>query len=313
MSQAERASAPRVTPGELVALLSASQPDPTDAQAVSRWMMRLYGVPHSPIYRSSELEASLVELGLRDPMACYLAARSAPLGIVPAEVVVATFYGFSPTLVARHIPAVWDRVQPEQALAATFAAIGSIYARTLGDLRADIERAAELLRPVARLQPLAGRPLGAAWASVAWPGSAPADLWLATAIVREVRGDGHIAALVSEGIGPVESHLLARGDSGRERTALEALRGWNAEELEVAGRALRSRDLLDDEGRRTAAGERLVQHLEQITDAASAAGWAATDPATILELGAIGLRLARPLLESGEVMGPALARISRDY
>ena len=38
----------------------------------------------------------------------YFAARSAPLGQVPADVVTAVFYNFSAERVAKALPAAWD-------------------------------------------------------------------------------------------------------------------------------------------------------------------------------------------------------------
>jgi hypothetical protein len=43
----------------------------------------------------------------------YFAARSAPLGRVPAEVVDAVFYNFAPGEVAACIPSVWEVATPE--------------------------------------------------------------------------------------------------------------------------------------------------------------------------------------------------------
>jgi helix-turn-helix protein len=46
----------------------------------------------------------------------YVAARSAPLGPVAANVVAAIFYNFSPAQVTRALPAAWNRASPADAL-----------------------------------------------------------------------------------------------------------------------------------------------------------------------------------------------------
>ena len=48
----------------------------------------------------------------------YFAARSAPLGIVPPEVVTAIFHNFAPQRVAKALPTAWQIAGPEAALRA---------------------------------------------------------------------------------------------------------------------------------------------------------------------------------------------------
>src|SRR3712207_7111488 len=53
--------------------------------------------PYTTLFRSSESAAA----GLRGGWMSYFACRAAPLGPVPAAVVVATFYNFAPPMVDR--------------------------------------------------------------------------------------------------------------------------------------------------------------------------------------------------------------------
>ena len=56
-------------------------------------------------------------LGMRNYWDGYVAGRAAPLGMAPAEVVHAVFYNFADGEVARHIPWVWRKTSPQEAIA----------------------------------------------------------------------------------------------------------------------------------------------------------------------------------------------------
>src|SRR5512146_735149 len=73
---------------------------------------------HTLIYFVPEAGERYAALGVTGGMRPYIASRSAPLGQVPAEVVVATFYNFAPKQVAKAIPSVWESTTPEKVLAA---------------------------------------------------------------------------------------------------------------------------------------------------------------------------------------------------
>src|SRR5207302_9962280 len=88
---------------------------------------------HTLIYFVPEGGERYSALGVTGGMRGYFASRSAALGVVPAEVVVATFYNFSPTHVAKAIPSVWDATTPEQMLAARLDAVDAALRRLLGD------------------------------------------------------------------------------------------------------------------------------------------------------------------------------------
>jgi hypothetical protein len=300
----------RATPEEMVAALAARMPEPTDAAAVSRWMLGALSLPHAPVYKARHVLDRLGALGLTHPMAAYLAERSSPMGAVSAPVVTATFYGFSPRLVAQHVPAVWEVAAPSDVLAAAIAGMRALLTEVLGHLGPRLARAAELLRPVAEAHEVAGRPLAAAWAGVAFTDEPAVDLWLATTRIRESRGDGHVATLVGEGVGPLASHLLTRGDDPTQRAGLATLRGWEEAEIEVEAERLRALGLLDEDGRRTDVARRLRDHIELQTDRRSSAAWAAAGPDAVVEIAALALEFAGPLIASDTIMGAVLGRLA---
>jgi hypothetical protein len=306
----------RASPDEIVAALVARIPGPGDAPAVSRWMLGALSLPHAPVYKARQVLDRLGALGLVDPMAAYLAERSAPMGRVEAAVVTSSFFGFSPRLVATHVPAVWEVATPEQVVATTLAGMrefGDTVLATDGHAHAhdqDVARASELLRPIAEAHEVAGRPLAAAWASVPWTGEDWLDLWIAVTRIRESRGDGHVAALVSEGVGPLASHLLSTGDGAQQRAGLALLRGWSEDEVADEASRLHAQGLLEVDGRRTDAARRLREHIEAITDRCSSRAWSDAGPQVVREVTERMVALALPLLASGAIMGAVLARLA---
>jgi hypothetical protein len=300
----------RAEPAAIVAALAARLPDAADAPAVSRWMLGALALPHVPVYRARDVLDRLAALGLAHQMAAYFAQRSAPMGAVTAPVVTATFFGFSPRLVAQHVPAVWGVASPDAVLDTTLEGMRSLLTGLLGHLGPSIGRAATLLRPVAEAHEVEGRPLAAAWSSVAWTDDPAVDLWLAVTRIRESRGDGHVAILVGEGVGPLASHLLTAGDDRERRPGLTLLRGWEDDEIEAEAAELQRRGLLDTEGRRTDEARRLREHLEVLTDQRSSRAWRDTDPESVREVAALALAFAEPLIASGTLPGAVLARLA---
>ena len=294
----------------IMASLHERRPDPADAAAVSAWMLGVLGVLHAPVYRSRELRALLAVEGVEERMGGYLAQRSAPLGAAGPELVTATFYGFAPRIVEEHIPQVWERVAAERVLELTLRAMGELLGRLLSDHATEVEELGRLLTPVASAHPIAGRPLAAAWASVGPTGDPFVDLWLATCVIRESRGDGHVALLVAEGIGPLESHLITQGDRTEQRPTLEAMRGWTSAEVDAAVVGMRERGLLDADGMRTDAARALRADIERRTDMLSASPWAAADSATVVRIGDLALQLLPAVLTSGTLLPPVFARLA---
>jgi hypothetical protein len=299
--------------GAIMGALARRRPDPRDAPAVSGWMLGVLGVLHSPVYRSRELRGRLEQFGVEDRMGAYLAQRAAPLGLPAgrpgASLVAATFYGFSPAAVAAQVPAVWDAATPAQVLDATLDAMRELLGRLIGDRADVVAELASLLEPVADAHELAGRPLAAAWAGVPRPGEPLLDLWLATCVIRESRGDGHLAVLVSEGIGPLESHLIMTGDRPDAREMLAGLRGWGGEEVSRAADVLRERGLLDANGRRTDRCRELRRDIERRTDELSARAWMLAGPEVVARISDLALELLPPVLVSGTLMPPVYQRL----
>lgn len=224
---------------------------------------------HGITYFAPECRSALDGLGYRGFWMGYMAARSAPLGQVPADVVAAVFYNFTAARVAKALPAAWDIAGPAAALAARLdSAVAAL--RRSGVVDDDATRtAADLAAKAARTAPLDGRPLYAANRALDWPDDPIAQLWQAATLLREQRGDAHVAILVGEGITGRQANVLHAASGRTPREVLMRTRDYDDEQWEHYSDELRARGLLDGTGELTEAGLRLKQTIEDRTDAAA--------------------------------------------
>jgi hypothetical protein len=248
----------------------------SDDMPLARQAHRALEPIHTLVYFVPEAAERYAAAGVRGGMRGYFASRSAPLGIVPAEVVVATFYNFSPTHVAKAIPSVWESTTPEPVLAARWDTADAALTRLLGDeVRSDrMAEAAALAREAAEAagaEDIVGRPLFAAHAALPWPTEPHVQLWHAATLLREHRGDGHIAALVLSRLSGLEAALtyLATGKSMSE-DLMRSTRGYTEQEWTAGKDSLRARGLLGGDDQLTPAGQELRRGIEAQTDAAAA-------------------------------------------
>ena len=202
---------------------------------------------HDVTYFAEGVRPAGIALGLRGFWMTYFAFRAAPLGPVPAGPVVAAFAGFQPAMVAKALPDAWSRTTPRACLEAR-AAVSAAALRDAGADPGACDRAATILGPVAAAADLTGRPLFAANAAVAPPGDPLGRLWQLATTLREHRGDGHVAAMVSEGITGLEAHLLQAAAGRFPQAVIRQVRGWSEEEWAGAADALCARGLLSGDG-----------------------------------------------------------------
>src|SRR5881394_1262844 len=88
---------------------------------------------HTLVYFVPENGERYAAAGVSGGMRGYFASRSAALGQVPAEVVIATFYNFSPAQVRKAIPSVWEVTTPEVILDARVDGADAALRRLLGE------------------------------------------------------------------------------------------------------------------------------------------------------------------------------------
>ena len=241
--------------------------DPSLVRAARRAWSGLESL-HVIGYFAEETRDQYVALGLH-PRLSYFPARAAAMGPVGPGVSEATFYVFAPWLHRAALPSAWDVTTPERLVQARRDGTVEALGRILGE--PDISEALAIARQVTEGLTAPGRPLYAAHAGLDWPSDELLALWHAATLVREHRGDGHVAVLTASGIGPVEATVLDGLWSGRT-TFLYRTRGWSEDELAAGTASLVRRgwvegDALTDKGRHAR------DHVEQRTDAAGLAGW----------------------------------------
>lgn len=223
---------------------------------------------HAVVYFAQEVRDACTDLGLKGYWMGYFAGRAHPFGTASPEVVLATFYGFAPALVRRALPDAWSYAAPEDVGRVRLAAVERALRRLLGDLAdgPEVAEAARLAEQATGGCRLGGRPLYAAWASLPWPERPLERLWHALTLLREHRGDVHVAANVAAGLSGLEANVLFSAEGRTDPTLLQQARGWTGEEWAAAAAALAERGLLDGDGRPTPAGEQLRREIEATTD-----------------------------------------------
>jgi hypothetical protein len=260
----------------------------TAAPAAARRFHQLVEPIHLVTYSADEPTDALTALGLRNYWDGYFAGRAAPLGRVPAEVVHAVFYNFADGEAARHIPRVWATLTPEAALAARERGSVAALRRILGDLADDpgLARAADLATRAAIGAPTEGRTLYAALRALPVPDEPVARLWHAATLLREHRGDGHIAALVAAGIGGTQAHVLHALSENIPAEKFGRVHHLAADRLARVVDGMRARGLVDAEGWLTDAGRTAKERIESVTDELAAPAYASLEPSELDQLAA---------------------------
>jgi hypothetical protein len=257
------------------------------AEPTARRLFRLVEPIHLVTYFADEPTEALMALGHRNYWDGYFAGRAAPLGRVPAAVVHAVFYNFAEGEAARHVPRVWDTASPEAALAARQQGSVAALRRILGDVADSpgLARAADLAMSAASGAPPEGRVMYAALRVLPVPEEPVARLWHAATLLREHRGDGHVAALVSEGIGGTEAHVLhALAEGIYPAETFGRIHHLPAARLAAVMDGLRGRGLLDADGRLTDTGRDAKARIESLTDDLAAATYDSLEPGRLDEL-----------------------------
>ncbi|MET9857069.1 hypothetical protein ABZY57_29570 [Streptomyces sp. NPDC006450] len=267
---------------------------------------------HSTVYFSPDLGKEFAALGITDRNAVNLASRSAAMGAVGAGTVTATFYNYRHDLVARHLPAVWDTATPEQVTAARLRAVDTTLRRLLGEetiASPEIGEAAGLAMRATEACTRHARTLYSAHADLPVPEEPHLRLWHATTLLREHRGDGHLVALLTLGLDPVEA-LVSHTASGHGMTPkyIKYIRGWEQSDLDAAADRLRERGLLDAEGELTSEGAALREALETETDRLDEAPYEHLGAAGVARLAEIGGGLTLQAFVAGAFPGDLMGK-----
>jgi len=283
-------------------------PDADLAAPRRRW--HLTEPVHAVVYFAPEIPEADAALGLRGFWMSYFAGRAAPMGPVTAPVVTATFYNFAPRLVERALPDAWSFADPSAVLATRLVTVERVLRRLLGDRAAGPEmvRAAGVALEAAVACPVEGRPLAAAWAGVLDRADelAPSvGLWLALTVLREHRGDGHVAALVTEGVDGCEAHVLLAATGAVTRQGQQRARAWTDVQWEAAADRLVERGWLTPDGSSLSpAGRNGRARVEDTTDRLASAPWTVLGPAAAERFDELLWPLAETVVAGGDIIFP---------
>jgi hypothetical protein len=274
--------------------------------ALARKAWRTLEPYHGLVYFAPEPERRYAAMGMGG-FDAYFPSRAAAMGAVGPDVVVATFFNFRPSRVHAALPRAWDVAPPSAWIDARLAGVDEALRRILGggglDGGGGTARAAELAGAAAdaagEWPALVGRPLGAAHAAVARSEQPHLALWQAVTVLREHRGDGHVACLVEAGITGCEALVLHAASGEVPADVLRRTRGWTDDEWSAAVDGLASRGLVDGDGAFTGAGRALRQRIEDRTDELAAGPWTAIGADGCEELRALVRPLSRAIVEAG--------------
>jgi hypothetical protein len=229
---------------------------------------------------------AFLAIGMRNYWDGYFAGRAAPLGLVPAEVVHAVFYNFAAGEVARHIPWVWGKTTPQEAIAVRERGSTTALRQMIGELADSptLARAADLATRAGLSAPTEGRALYAGLRALDVPGEPVARLWHAATLLREHRGDGHNAALVAHGIGGTEAHVLLALSFGMPAHAFGRLHHLPEAQVAAVVDGLRGRGIVTGAGGLTDAGREIKDRIEARTDELAAPAYDVLGAAELDEL-----------------------------
>jgi hypothetical protein len=273
---------------------NAMQPSPT----LSRQFWQAVEPLHAVVYFHPDPPAALAGQGLKGFWMAYFAARFGPLGPIGPEPVTALAFNFSPRRPARALPDAWALAAPAEVVGTWMGSAADVLREVLptageGAVTSPEELAelADLLVSAAKACHCDGRALAAAWQAVEPGDDVYARLWWGATVVREHRGDGHVAAATALGLRGLDAAITHAAWGAAPPEGLQHTRGWTDDEWAAGRRRLVDKEQLEEDGGLSTKGTENRLHLESLTD------FLAEDPIDALGTGAVGraLELAVPL------------------
>ncbi len=211
---------------------------------------------------SQQTNERLAQLGL-DFLTSYVGGRGASLGEPAGAVVAAAFAWFEPSLVIT----LWEAARSAVAHDRLVQARDESTVASLRDVLAgeDPGEVASLLADAAEAADGMGRPLFSGRRADGRPADAVHRLWWACGLVREHRGDSHVAAAAAAGLNAVEMNILTELWIGMPMLSYTATRGWPPDAMQRAVARLERLGWVDDDGL-TDEGRAKRLGIEQRTD-----------------------------------------------
>ena len=205
----------------------------------------------------------LAELGLNF-LTGYVWGRAASMGDPTDRLVVSAFAVFEPNLICGLYEEGRSHCSRMEMLKAREEGTVESLRGILGD--ADVRPVVAALRRGVDAADAVGRPLYSGLRSLGWPADPLGQLWRACELIREHRGDSHVAACISAGLGPIAMNILTELWVGMPLRAYTATRAWSPDAIDAAVDRLRVDGLLGGD-RLTDTGRELRDGIEARTDA----------------------------------------------
>lgn len=223
---------------------------------------------HGFVYFAPEAAEEFRAIGLDGELG-YFPGRAAPMGAVSASVVTATFFNFRPDRVEAAIPRAWAIVSPAVVQAARLRAVGRVFdglaAASVVDASV-VAAANDTTERMCHAIGYEGRPLSGANREVELPDDPLVALWQRLTVLREWRGDAHVAVLTATPVDAVEALVLHAGTGIVAEPVLRATRGWSDDEWRSGVERLTARGLTMADGTLTPAGIAFRDEIELRTD-----------------------------------------------
>jgi hypothetical protein len=239
--------------------------DPTEYDIAARRLRDLVEPIAAGVYFAPEATEGYAAHGL-DYFQGYFCSRGACLGRAPWSVICAAFGAFKPSIVEQAVTGGWAKTGPDELLAARLAGAEAQLQRLLGDPGPAVAEATALLYELTDGVDPSGRMLYSGLSVQPRPTSAWGGLWHAADLVREHRGDGHIAAWIAH-VDSTEVTVLTELAWGIPPRSYVYTRGWSEADVDAACARLEARGLLAGT-ELTPAGRQLREDIERQTNQA---------------------------------------------
>lgn len=239
--------------------------------------------------------------------------RSAPMGAVSAAVVEATFYNPNPETIRAVFPRAWDIASPQAYLDAQAAVFEpALEQGTAAMPAAELAELAQLARTVAITASgdVQGKPLFAGLAALPWPSDDHLVIWHSAKLLREHRGDAHVAALTVEGLSGIDALVVHAAYDGIPPDALRLSRRWELDAWQAAIDDLRARGWLTDDVAPTLTEEGRARRrwIEERTDELAASAYAPIGTEGVARMTDLGQTLTRALGDADMIPAHYLPR-----
>jgi hypothetical protein len=217
--------------------------------------------------RSRAVHDRLAAHGL-DAFESYVWPRAAALGTPAPSVVVSAFGVFEPGYLSAAYERARTKASRDQVLTARQdGATASLAAVLAAD---DVAPLADALLDATRPLPATARPLFSGLRELPVPADPHGRLWRAADLVREHRGDGHLAACIAAGLDPLVMNVLTELWAGYPCGEYTATRGFGQEAISASVAELTARGWVTD-GRLTGEAAAVRRAVEDSTDASQGA------------------------------------------